>query len=187
MNRIDNTLRAATRRALGIGLLAALLLGIGAATPAVLAAINCPGGGGCLGTDGDDTLRGTAGADGITGFGGADTISGLGGSDSLTGDGQLDFGLDGGDTISGGAGNDRLLGFGGADRLDGGRGADIIDAQEFPDHPPGEDTVRGGRGNDTVYAKDGAKDKIDCGSGRDWVSFDEGLDSLTNCEDKDAA
>jgi Ca2+-binding RTX toxin-like protein len=156
MNRIDITPRAATRHALGIGLLVALLLVLGAAAPAVLAAITCPGGS-CVGTDGDDTLRGTAG---------------------------LDIGLDGADSISGGDGNDTLLGYGGADLLSGGRGADIIEAKEIANHPPGKDTVRGGCGNDTIYANDGVKDKIDCGAGRDFVQFDQGLDTVTNCEDK---
>jgi Ca2+-binding RTX toxin-like protein len=183
MNRIDITLRAATRRALIIGLLAALLLALGAAAPAVLAAITCPGGS-CLGTDSDDTLQGTAGIDRISGRGGADTITGGKGNDQLDGDGQLDVGLDGADTISGGDGNDDLTGFGGADLLIGGRGADIIFTGEFADHPAGVDTVRGGRGNDTIYANDDVKDKIDCGPGRDFVQFDQGLDTLTNCEDK---
>jgi Ca2+-binding RTX toxin-like protein len=160
MNRIDITLRAATRRALAIGLLAALLLALGAAAPAVLAAITCPGGG-FEGTNDDDTLQGTAGVDHITGFGWADTISGS-------------------------SGNDELTGFGGADLLVGGRGGDIINAQEVDGHPPGTDTIQGGRGNDTIYANDGVKDKIDCGPGRDIVYFDPGLDTLANCEMKNS-
>jgi Ca2+-binding RTX toxin-like protein len=183
MNRTGITPRAATRRALAIGLLAAVLLALGAATLAVLAAITCPGGS-CLGTDDDDTLRGTAKVDLITGSGGADTISGGKGNDRLTGDGQLDFALDGTDTISGGDGNDNLTGFGGADLLVGGAGGDILEAKEFAGHPPGVDTVRGGRGNDFIHANDDVKDKIDCGSGLDFVVFDEGLDTVTNCEDE---
>ena len=183
MNRIHITLPTFTRRTLGIGLLAALLLTLGITAPTVLAAITCPGGS-CLGTDGDDTLQGSAGIDRISGRGGADTITGGGGNDQLDGDGQLDVGLDGADTISGGAGNDELTGFGGADLLIGGRGADRIFAGEFADHPTGTDTIRGGRGNDEIYANDGVKDKIDCGSGRDYVEFDQGLDTVTNCEDK---
>ena len=158
MNRTDITLRAATGRVLGIGLLAAVLLALGTTAPTALAAITCPGGG-FEGTNDDDTLQGTAGVDHITGFGWADTISGS-------------------------SGNDELTGFGGADLLAGGRGADIIDALEVANHPPGKDTIRGGRGNDTIYANDDVKDKIDCGAGRDFVQFDQGLDTLTNCEDK---
>ena len=176
------TLLAATRRALGIGLLLAVLA-LGTAAPTVLAAITCPDRS-YEATDGDDTLRGTCRSESIPGYGGADTISGLGGHDSLSGDGQLDVDLDGADTISGGDGNDELWGFGRADLLVGGRGNDIIDAQEYPNHPPGEDTVRGGRGNDTIFAADGAKDIIDCGRGHDFVQFDQNLDTVTDCEDK---
>jgi Ca2+-binding RTX toxin-like protein len=183
MNRIDITLRAATRRTLIIGLLAALLLVLGAAVPAVLAAINCPGGS-CLGTDDDETLKGTAGFDLIVGYGGADTISGGGGNDTLKGDEQFDSALDGADLISGGGGSDTLFGYGGADLLIGGRGNDSIEAKEIAGHPPGEDTVKGGRGSDTIYANDDVKDTIDCGPGHDLVQFDQGLDKLTNCEDK---
>ena len=43
MNRVDIPRRMATRCALGVGLLVALLLALGAAVPTVLAAISCPG------------------------------------------------------------------------------------------------------------------------------------------------
>jgi len=182
MNRIDITLRATARCASGIRLIAALLA-LAVAAPAVVTAIASPGRS-YEATDGDDTLRGTSHSESIPGYGGSDTIFGRGGHDSLSGDGQLAVDLDGADTIFGGDGNDMLWGFGGADLLVGGRGNDIIDAQEYPTHPPGEDTVRGGRGNDTIFAADGAKDIIDCGPGRDFVQFDQNLDTVTGCEDK---
>jgi Ca2+-binding RTX toxin-like protein len=187
MYRIDTTSRAATRRALGISLLVALLLGLGAAAPAVLAAINCTGFD-CVGTDGNDTMKGSILADRVYGFGGDDTISGLGANDVLYGDDQTDPALDGADRIFGGSGNDTLTGFGGADLLVGGRGNDIITAQEHTErgHPPGTDTIRGGRGNDTISAADGFKDVIECGPGKDYVLYDAGLDTVTGCEDKDA-
>ena len=62
MNRIDNTLRAATRRALVIGLLAALAAsprGRGTGSPG---RDHLPRRRLLSGTDGDDTLQGTAGS-----------------------------------------------------------------------------------------------------------------------------
>ena len=38
-----------------------------------------------------------------------------------------------------------------------------------------------GRGNDRIFARDGRKDRISCGSGRDRVSADK-IDVLTGCE-----
>ena len=37
----------------------------------------------------------------------------------------------------------------------------------------------------TFYANNGVKDKTDCGSGRDWVQFDQGLDIVSGCERKE--
>ena len=167
MNRIDITRQAATRRALGIGLLLALLA-LGAVAPAVLAAITCPGFT-CNGTNGNDTVKGTAVYDEIYGFGGDDTIYGFVGNDALRGDEQTDSGLDG------------------ADLLNAGRGNDTINAQDYAGHPPGTDTIKAGKGNDTIYAADKVKDVIDCGPGRDYVLYDRDLDTVTNCEDKDPA
>ena len=183
MNRIEITSRPATRRALAIGLLVAVLLALGTVTPAVLAAITCPGFT-CQGTNSNDTLRGTEVYDEIYGFGGDDTIYGFAGNDALRGDEQTDPGLDGADRIYGGRGNDLLSSHGGADLLVGGRGNDTINAQDYPGHPPGTDTIKSGRGDDTIYAADHVKDAIDCGLGRDYVLFDRDFDTVTNCEDK---
>ena len=141
--------------------LAALLLALTAGTT-LAASIDCPGGGGCVGTAGDDTMRGTATADGMDGSGGADKI----------------YGLRGGDALIGGAGKDYLSGGPGADLLDGGRGDDTLVTTEYSG-PSGQDTVRGGAG---IVANDGYKDLIDCGDGLDSVSFDQGLDEMTGCE-----
>ena len=112
MDQFDINLRATRLRALLIGLLMALVLDLGTAAPAVLAAITCPGGI-CVGTAGDDTFQGTAGVDVIDGNGGAEcsmasvaTISSS--ADFL--DGRHDPALDG---------PDRIYGGGGADGLDG--------------------------------------------------------------------
>jgi Ca2+-binding RTX toxin-like protein len=60
-----------------------------------------------------------------------------------------------------------IAGRGGNDRLYGGKGRDRLD---------------GGAGNDRIYARDGARDAIRCGPGRDQVSADR-LDSVArDCE-----
>jgi Ca2+-binding RTX toxin-like protein len=174
---------AAVRRGLGTGVLAlALLLIFGAAAPGVLAAIDCVGGT-CLGAAGNNTLNGTAKFDQIYGLGGNDTVDGRGDEDWLYGDAQADPGLDGDDKLYGRGGDDQLAGYGGSDLLAGGPGADFVDALEHSGHPAGIDTVKGGRGDDEVRAEDGHKDLIDCGPGIDQVWFDQGLDTLANCED----
>ncbi len=61
------------------------------------------------------------------------------------------------DRLSGGSGNDRLYGGPGRDRLTGGAGADAL---------------RGGGGGDTIRARDGRRDRIACGAGRDTATLD---------------
>ena len=79
-----------------------------------------------------------------------------------------------GDHVYGGAGNDYLKGGGyrekGVDRLFGGKGADVVGAsQRMSPVPVGI-----------------SREVIDCGPGTDTVYFDEGLDSVTNCEVRQA-
>lgn len=71
------------------------------------------------------------------------------------------------DRLFGLAGNDTLLGLGGNDLLDGG---------------PGRDVLSGGPGNDTIHARDGARDRIGCGSGRDTVVADRVDVVARDCE-----
>jgi Ca2+-binding RTX toxin-like protein len=79
--------------------------------------------------------------------------------------------------FEGNLGNDSLYGRGGDDQLIGGLGADALIGES------GEDNLEGGLGNDTIDAKDGEPgDTVDCGLGTDTVFFDEGIDSVTNCE-----
>jgi len=75
-------------------------------------------------------------------------------------------GTGGNDSLSGFDGNDVLRGLAGADSLNGGRGTDRLD---------------GGPGNDTIGAKDGARDRVACGAGRDVVTADR-ADRLVGCE-----
>ena len=65
--------------------------------------------------------------------------------------------MGGNDRLYGGTGNDRLFGGLGNDRLEGHEGRDILD---------------GGPGADRIEARDGMKDTIVCGSGRDIVIAD---------------
>ena len=85
-------------------------------------------------------------------------------------------GSPGRDIMRGLGGNDRLFGRGGADRLFGGLGSDRLVGGT------GRDTIEGGPGNDLVESRDGARDVIRCGPGRDTVVADR-LDWISrDCE-----
>jgi hypothetical protein len=104
-----------------------------------------------------DVLHGTAGANVICGLGGGDVIRGLGGDDTLYGDGCGGRAGPGRAGAAAAAGADRLYGDAGDDRLYGGAGRDLL---------------RGGRGNDRLNARDGRRDRVVCGRGRDVVKAD---------------
>jgi Ca2+-binding RTX toxin-like protein len=95
----------------------------------------------------------------IYGKGGADRISGRGGNDCLWG----------------GTGNDRIRAGAGADRVHGSSGNDVLIGNS------GRDSIWGGFGADLIYARDGERDTIDCGPGRDRVVVDRG-DRVRRCE-----
>ena len=100
-----------------------------------------------LGTKGDDTpvtLPPSASGDAIRGAGGDDRLRGRAGDDCLYGQ----------------AGDDRLRGDEGADELKGGAGRDRIAGGA------GKDALGGGAGADVISAKDGERDKIECGPGQ---------------------
>jgi Tol biopolymer transport system component len=78
--------------------------------------------------------------------------------------------------ICGLSGDDALYGAGGNDTLDGGYGADAL----YPG--AGKDAVAGGYGDDRVFARDGARDKIDCGRGIDTVAADRTDAVARSCE-----
>lgn len=122
-----------------------------------------PARGGCpltrTGTRGGDVLSGTSLGDVLNGLGGNDVLKGFGGEDTLNGH-------SGRDRLDGHAGSDRLNGGGGGDRLVGG---------------PGKDTFEAGPGNDYVDARDGVKELVRCGAGRDTVRADSN-DRLVACE-----
>jgi hypothetical protein len=109
---------------------------------------------------GDDMLLGEAGDDLLAGGAGQDTLAGGTGDDTL--DGQ-----DGNDTLDGGPGNDAINGDLGMDVLDGGPGDDFVGGGPDPD------TVHGGPGTDLVSARDGFRDDVSCGEGRDLATADQ--------------
>ena len=167
-----------------------------------------------MGTSGDDRIVGNKYPDHIKALGGRDYVNGRGGPDVILGgagnDGAMfsPFGAlhgdspsakansarDGNDVVKGQKGDDSLFGWGGSDRLIGGPGDDQIVAVEdrranngtkVPSKKPGKDVIRGGSGNDFIDAKDGYKDRIHCGDGRDTVYFDKNLDRVApDCERK---
>ena len=79
------------------------------------------------------------------------------------------------DSYCGLTGADRIFGRNGNDMLAGGPGADVISGG------PGRDLIYGGGEDDVIRARDGQRDEIDCGTGRD-TAFVDRKDSLTGCE-----
>ena len=79
------------------------------------------------------------------------------------------------DVLVGGPGNDRIYGEGGNDRITGRGGNDVLVGGR------GQDTIDAGPGNDTVDVADGARDRVNCGPGREAVSADR-MDVLRGCE-----
>lgn len=179
-------------------LAAAAALGSGIAAAANITCTVNP----CLGTPEGDSIEGTTGTDDVRalagpdiangGTGGSDVVRGNSGKDNLYGDVGFDRSLDGTDEVYGGKGPDDLSGAGQGDLLKGGPGRDSIDAREdlFAGKSGlvyGVDTVKGGGGDDEIDATEvsqPAADEINCGPGRDQVSFDQGLDTIRNCEEK---
>ncbi len=98
----------------------------------------------------------------IDGSSSDDDIKGDNGEDSING-------IQGNDTIRGRGGPDTLMGMTGKDELFGGSGEDVFEANEGPD---------------VLRAVDGEKDDLMCGPGTDTAFFDQGLDDLQGCEDK---
>jgi Ca2+-binding RTX toxin-like protein len=112
-----------------------------------------------VGTSSRDVIRGTANADELYGLSGNDRMYGASGTDLL-------IGSFGNDLLVGGPSSDVLLGGPGGDRLDG---------------SAGRDTMIGGNGSDLLVAKDGARDFVDCGLGKDQIIRDP-FDHIENCE-----
>lgn len=92
--------------------------------------------------------------------------------DALAG---AELGGRGDDALRGAGHDDRLAGFGGEDGIWGLAGDDGLsgggDADELYGGP-GRDELYGGAGDDFLEAKDGGRDYVDCGPGRDAASVD---------------
>ena len=115
------------------------------------------------------TVSAGSGHDAIVGGPGNDVLKGGGGSDTLEGRG-------GDDELFGGAQGDRLLGGRGSDALSGGRGNDQLSGGRD------RDRLAGGSGVDQANAgRDGAADRVYCGSGVDFA-FLYRRDRARGCE-----
>lgn len=133
----------------------------------------CPGSSGHMASaaaasDGNDRLVGGEGKDRLVGGSGNDKLVGGSGNDKLLGN-------SGKDKLQGDSGKDRLDGGSGADRLRGGSGADRLKGGR------GRDSLKGDSGRDSIDVRDGQRDRVDCGSGRDKVKADK-KDRLRRCE-----
>ena len=132
-----------------------------------------------IGGEGNDTIVGFDGDDVCVGGGGDDTIECGGGDDVIKGGGGADRlrSTRGSDLIYGGAGRDAITGGAGPDRLFGGGGGDVIHGDSGDDLVAGGsgwDRMVGGAGNDVFRARDGERDRISGGRGRDRARQDRG-------------
>ena len=140
-----------------------------------------------LGLEGDDLLRGLQEVDCLLGGPGRDRlIGGTGDDQELAGENGADTisGGRGADTGSGGRGNDRLIGGPGPDSLSGGGGNDRLFGQDGPDRlsgGSGTNTYSGEGGNDRIEARNGLRETVDCGRGRDTVRADR-RERVRGCE-----
>jgi metallophosphoesterase (TIGR03767 family) len=126
------------------------------------------GGGGEPGLGCHGVSPGTSGNDTITGTARDDRIAGLRGSDRIRG-------LAGNDCIDGNRGKDKLFGGIDNDLIRGGGGRDVIKLDA------GQDRAIGGRGRDKIDARDGERDEVRCGKGRDFAKADK-VDVVKGCE-----
>jgi hypothetical protein len=97
--------------------------------------------------------------------------------------GEIIRGSNGDDELRGGPGSQQLIGRGGKDDLRGRGGDDCIDGGRGKDvirGGGGRDEIDGGAGKDVIRSRDGKRDVVDCGPGRDTVKADE-KDKLRRC------
>ena len=79
---------------------------------------------------------------------------------------------------------DQIKGTSGADRCSAGKGNDVIHAGggKSASTPAQASTIYAGAGNDVIYTRDGQRDVVDCGPGRDTVYADKKDVIARNCE-----
>jgi hypothetical protein len=90
------------------------------------------------------------------------------------------------DVLRGTAASERIAGRNGADRIKAGRGVDCVSGQGGADRVnggKGRDTISGGRGNDRLQSRDGERDKVRCGAGRNDVAVVDRRDTVKGCEE----
>jgi Ca2+-binding RTX toxin-like protein len=141
-----------------------------------------------LGGPGDDELIGGAGADAISGEDGNDTVSYEGRTTpiAVSFDGQPNDGAPGErdnvavdvENVVGGNVDDTLSGDARPNRLSAGEGDDSLKGFQ------GFDTLLGGKGIDVITARDGERDDIFCGAGRDLAIVDR-HDRIRGCDSVD--
>jgi hypothetical protein len=135
-----------------------------------------------VGGHGSDRLTGNAYRNVFAGGEGDDELAGAGGDDQLGGG-------PGSDRLSGGDGQDVLGGDDGDDTLDGGAGVDRL----FGDDVTACLAYSCASGQDTIEARDGERERIDCGPGTDAVVADatdviyDDVDLSNQCERVDRA
>jgi Ca2+-binding RTX toxin-like protein len=136
-----------------------------------------------FGRGGDDTLTADGGADsGLHGGAGDDTLVSGGSSPQ---EGAFMFGGPGADILRGGEGLDFLTGGDGNDRLRCGDGGCVARGGGGADRivgGPGYDGMGGGAGRDTLFARDGKRDLLNGGAGRDRARVDR-FDRVRNIEE----
>jgi len=151
-----------------IGAVAATLVAGGG--PVLARSIPCAANSDSTGTKQDDTIKGP----------GNNILDGKGGDDKLYSRGASDvYGGPGADTLTAAGAVESDGNSGGFNNLNGGSGDDNIRAPKY-----GYNAIFGEDGDDVINAKNGAPDDIDCGPGKDTVSYDAALDSIVNCEKK---
>jgi Ca2+-binding RTX toxin-like protein len=137
-----------------------------------------------LGDDGNDELDGGPGPDRISGGAGRDTVDYENRSsrvivtlDGVANDGEVNEGdnvLANIEIVLGGTVGDDLSGDGDANRLDGGPGEDLLVGNA------GADLLGGGNAPDVVEARDGEKDRVNCGDDGDLAIVDRS-DTVRDC------
>jgi len=145
--------------------------------------------------DGDDTIYADTGS-----ATGPDRLLGEGGNDLLVGGPDVDH-ADGGkgndrilagsgsrgpfrDYLIGKDGNDTMLGSPQGDVISGGKGNNVLRGGGGNDDlfaERGKSKYSAGRGDDFVLSKNGVRERVDCGAGRDKVNADK-RDVLIRCE-----
>jgi Ca2+-binding RTX toxin-like protein len=134
---------------------------------------------------GNDTLDGGLGADSLRGEAGRDTVTYQNRStpvtvtlDDLPNDGEAGEGdnvASDVEVIVGGAVGDTLRGNPAANELNGGSGSDYVDPAAGPD------AISGGNARDALRSRDGMRDTVACGGGRDFAIVDR-IDVVRDCE-----